>query len=72
MQDVCMRVCNILHMAVCKDVHCSCTPPVAALLIFISNIRHVLCSDTYKKQDKLDPVGSTVRYEVMKLCAGSV
>ena len=25
-----------------------------------------------QKKDKLDPVGSTVRYEMMKLCTGSV
>ena len=25
-----------------------------------------------KRNDKLDPVGSTVRYEMMKLCTGSV
>ena len=25
-----------------------------------------------KENEKLDPVGSTVRYEMMKLCTGSV
>ena len=29
-------------------------------------------SCTCQKEDKLDPVGSTVRYEMMKLCTGSV
>ena len=26
----------------------------------------------YKMNIKLDPIGSTVRYEMMKLCTGSV
>ena len=32
----------------------------------------VVCIDESKRQNLLDPVGSTVRYEMMKLCAGTV
>ena len=32
--------------------------------------KNTFCAN--KKKRKLDPVGSTVRYEMMKLCAGSV
>ena len=32
----------------------------------------ILKNDLFKNHLKLDPVGSTVRYEIMKLCTGSV
>ena len=31
-----------------------------------------MVAKNFKKIIKLDPVGSTVRYEMMKLCTGSV
>ena len=40
--------------------------------IFGWEVRPARCTSTKKKNNHLDPVGSTVRYEVMKLFARSV
>ena len=34
--------------------------------------RFVICKQIGMNVNKLDPVGSTVRYEMIKLCTGSV
>ena len=41
--------------------------------IFANTVGRVSKLDlTLRRSPKLDPVGSTVRYEMMKLCTGSV
>ena len=40
------------------------------LLFF--NAKFVLFAENVNLEKKLDPFGSTVRYEMMKLCTGSV
>ena len=49
---------------------CSCVFAVLALFLLLRSASLSMCVLASAKQ--LDPVGSTVRYEMMKLCTGSV
>ena len=51
-----------------KNMGKSVTEPLLYVLVHCEIMRNTFCEE----QNKLDPVGSTVRYEMMKLRTGSV
>jgi len=62
MKSTSLKSTLVICLSICRIVRKKCNLDVSG-----SKIRS---QDQFKK--KLDPVGSTVRYEMMKLCAGSV
>ena len=56
----------------CRKYHVQCSIKNKCVLILLTFFLLPCPKDLRSPNTKLDSVGSTVRYEVMKLCTGSV